>query len=67
MSDLNLRLNILPQQKDSPDWVLEMHRHFQQNGFYAAEDLQKVLGDPRTRVEVPSSQESPVNFLHRKE
>jgi len=38
-----------------PKWVSEMHEHFRQHGFYRAEDLQRVLGDPRECVEVRST------------
>lgn len=34
-----------------PDWVRDMHGHFQAHGYYRPEDLQRVLGDPRDRVE----------------
>jgi hypothetical protein len=39
----------------TPRWVEEMHEHFRENGFYRAEDLQRVLGDPRECVEVKAS------------
>ena len=38
-----------------PQWVQEMHKHFRENGFYRAEDLQRVLGDPRECVQVQAS------------
>lgn len=38
-----------------PLWVKEMHEHYRDNGFYRAEDVQRVLGDPRECVEVKSS------------
>jgi hypothetical protein len=33
----------------------EMHDHFHQNRVYRAEDLQRVLGDPRDHVKVQNS------------
>ncbi|HEV8621126.1 MAG TPA: hypothetical protein VGQ79_08900 [Nitrospiraceae bacterium] len=38
-----------------PQWVQDMHKHFGENGFYRAEDLQRVLGDPRESVQVKAS------------
>ena len=38
-----------------PQWVQEMHKYFRENGFYRAEDLQRVLGDPRECVHVQAS------------
>lgn len=35
-----------------PQWVQEMHKHYGENGFYRADDLQRVLGDPRESVQV---------------
>lgn len=40
-----------------PAWVQEMHEHFREHGFYRAEDLQRVLGDPTVRVEMPATTE----------
>lgn len=36
-----------------PEWVREMREHFQLHGWYRAQDLRRVLGDPLERVEVP--------------
>jgi hypothetical protein len=33
-----------------PNWVAKMHTHYQQTGVYRAEDLNRVLGDPRKQV-----------------
>jgi hypothetical protein len=35
-----------------PGWVTEMHEHFQKTGAFRADDLERVLGDPREAVEV---------------
>ena len=43
-------------------WLAEMHEHFQRRGFYRAQDLQRVLGDPRTHVRVKTTTD-PGNFL----
>ena len=44
---------ILNQQTLSdPQWITEMRDHFQKTGIYRAEDLQRVLGDPRDSVQV---------------
>lgn len=40
-----------------PAWVTSMHQHYQQTGFFRAEDLTRVLGDPRDAVEVRTSTE----------
>jgi len=46
----------LPIERPSPpQWVQEMHTHFTENGFYRAEDLERVLGDPRECVHVQAS------------
>jgi hypothetical protein len=37
------------------EWVRDMHDHYGAKGSYRAEDLRKVLGDPRDRVEMPST------------
>jgi hypothetical protein len=40
-----------PQPKGAdPEWVVSMHRHYQRTGVYRAEDLNRVLGDPREQV-----------------
>jgi len=42
----------IPPTSVPPKWVEEMHEHFRENGFYRAEDITRVLGDPRECVEV---------------
>ena len=46
-----------------PGWVEKMHEHYRQNGFYRAQDLERVLGDPREHLEVKTSDEE-ANQLH---
>ena len=36
--------------QDSPGWVESMQAHFQQTGYYRANDLNRLLGDPRDAV-----------------
>jgi hypothetical protein len=38
----------------SATWVDGMRRHFQQTGYYRAEDLERLLGDPRQSAESSS-------------
>jgi hypothetical protein len=38
-----------------PTWVTEMHEHFQQTGAFRAEDLERVLGNPRESVGVQAA------------
>ena len=33
----------------------KMHKFFRENGFYRAEDLDRVLGDPSESIQVQSS------------
>lgn len=49
-------------QPTSPDWVNDMHDYFRNNGFFRAEDLRRVLGDPRDRVELGPTTEFPLNL-----
>jgi hypothetical protein len=37
------------------EWVRDMQEHFSKTGSYRAEDLQRVLGDPRKGVGAESS------------
>ncbi len=41
-----------------PQWLKDMRAYFIETGTYRTEDVQKVLGDPRTRVEVQGSIEA---------
>ena len=38
-----------------PQWVKDMHEYYRDNGFYRAEDIQRVLGDPRECVSVTAT------------
>jgi hypothetical protein len=37
-----------------PKWVESMQAHFQQTGYYRANDLNRLLGDPRVSVGISS-------------
>ncbi len=39
----------------APKWVEEMQEHFLENGFYRAEDMKRVFGDPAECVEVKAT------------
>ena len=39
----------------SAGWVAEMHKYFREHGAYRSEDMQRVLGDPRKSVGIPTS------------
>lgn len=54
---------VMPQEITAPPpaWVQEAQIHFQQNGFYRAADLQRVLGDPGVSVASTAADELPVN------
>jgi hypothetical protein len=41
-------------QQRSATWVDGMREHFQQTGYYRAEDLEQLLGDPRQPAESSS-------------
>lgn len=34
----------------TPEWVKDMHDYYQKTGLYRAEDLNRVLGDPRDQL-----------------
>ncbi len=36
--------------ESGPRWVESMQAHFQQTGYYRADDLNRLLGDPRDAV-----------------
>lgn len=48
-------------ENSEPKWVVEMHRHYREFGTFRASDLRRVLGDPRSHVEVKSDGDAPVN------
>lgn len=43
-----------------PLWVREMHCYFRTNGYYRADDLRRVLGDPARSVKGEAS----TDFAH---
>lgn len=46
------KAELVEQERSEAAWVTEMHEHFHRTGLYRAEDLQRVLGDPRESVQV---------------
>lgn len=44
-------------QSQTPKWVKDMHAHYNETGSYRAEDVQRVLGDPRKSVGAPTSEQ----------
>jgi hypothetical protein len=68
MTDQNPRPVQVPpadEERVGAAWIQEMHDHFRQRGFFRAEDLQRVLGDPRDHVDVQATDEESANFLGR--
>ncbi len=65
MPDTKQQSTAAPEQATDPNWVKEMHDYFRQYGFYRAQDLQRVLGDPRDHLEVQAASDSPINFITR--
>lgn len=55
------------EQTSGAKWVEEMREHFHRNGFYRADDLQRLIGDPRDHVEIQPSTESPFNIVPKKQ
>ena len=49
---IQAKATLTAQVPSDPRWVVEMRDHFQRTGLYRAEDLQRVLGDPRDSVQV---------------
>ena len=46
-----------------PDWLIKMHKHYSENGFYRPEDLKRVLGDSNEGVSIPNSKEESERLL----
>lgn len=40
-----------------PQWLKDMHEHYNEHGFYRPEDLERVLGDPTKGVSIPLDNE----------
>jgi hypothetical protein len=38
-------------QKNEPNWVHLMREHYQVTGFYRPQDLERILGNPRSSFE----------------
>lgn len=55
MTDSNQNTSTAEGQSPSPKWVEKMHEHFREKGFFRAEDLQRLLGDPGQHVAVQAS------------
>ena len=60
---------MIPEQQKSeqsagndPKWIKDMQEHFLRTGAYRAEDLQRLLGDPRDHVELKATGSLPFNF-----
>jgi nicotinamidase-related amidase len=45
------------QRRNDPEWVASMHDHYQRTGAFRAQDLDRVLGDPRKEVSGESQTE----------
>ena len=48
-------LNVSVTPDTRPQWVRSMHVHFHEKGYYRAEDLARLVGDPRQSVSVSLS------------
>jgi hypothetical protein len=40
--------------ENGPEWLREMRAYYAMNGAYRVQDVQRVLGDPRTVVGFPA-------------
>jgi hypothetical protein len=47
-------------------WIASMHDHFQRTGCYRADDLNRLLGDPRDSVAVNADAQVQVHSLASK-
>jgi hypothetical protein len=61
MDEIRERLARLPE----PEWVREMKEHYAKTGTYRAEDVRRVLGDPRRGVEMSPRASVPEHFLRK--
>jgi hypothetical protein len=52
------RLGAAPSTEGAPDWVTRMHKHYLKEGYYRPDDLERVLGNPRERLRIKTSDES---------
>jgi hypothetical protein len=46
----------------TPEWMRGMFEHFNETGTYRAEDIQRVLGDPRQGVQIPTAPSMEVSY-----
>jgi hypothetical protein len=47
------------QRSEPAGWVSEMHMHFNQTGFYRAQDVRRVLGDQQQSVTIRPATDLP--------
>lgn len=52
----------MPPSLEAPEWVAEMHAHYQELGFYRAADVVRGLGNPTTGVGHSCADEPLVNY-----
>lgn len=45
----------LLEQHRPAQWILDMDRHFQQNGYYRSEDLRRLFGNPSQGIRISST------------
>ncbi len=38
---------------EPPQHIFDMHKYYNEHGYYRPEDLLRVFGKPNTRVEIP--------------
>lgn len=55
-----------PASQPGAEWVRDMQEHFRENGYYRPADLDRLLGDPRTHVDVAVSTAPPFNIVGKK-
>jgi hypothetical protein len=55
-----------PPQEDRPEWLKNMREHYTANGFYRAEDVHRVLDDPRNGIGISVSSDRAAARLHKK-
>jgi hypothetical protein len=48
----------IPPAEASAEWARDMNQHYARTGEYRAQDLTRVLGDPRDCVEISASNSS---------
>jgi len=48
-----------------PNWVIEMHEHYNKYGFFRAGDVRRVLGDPCKGVSMPRNEEDARDYFFK--